>query len=335
MFHKTSLKLAGFFLAIIMVLSGLASIWIYQSGMQELRVGLGALADIPQGKVGAARASVADQKRVIQSKETEGSQRLLIRLVWFNAMVLLVAGPGSYFLARRVLRPIDTAMQAQNRFTADASHELRTPLTALKAQNELALLENTYNQVTIHPLLKSNVEEIDRLSDLTEGLLLLARTSETVDAGHKPQRFDQAVVATWKRMQPLARRQHVTLAQQVVSPCLVVVELTRLERMVTILLDNAIKYSPPKTTVHIELVAQGKNAILTVRDQGVGISAANLPYIFERFYRADAARTSQKTAGHGLGLAIAQKIVQDAGGHIDVESAQGSGSTFTVRLPLS
>jgi signal transduction histidine kinase len=108
-----------------------------------------------------------------------------------------------------------------------------------------------------------------------------------------------------------------------------------LAQVITILLDNAIKYSPHNTTIYLSATKKARYAYLQVRDEGIGINASDLPHIFRRFYRADKSRTSQQTNGYGLGLAIAQKIIHQYHGTISAESTPGAGTTFTVRLPLA
>jgi signal transduction histidine kinase len=220
------------------------------------------------------------------------------------------------------------------RFTADASHELRTPLAAIRTEAEVALGKPL--TVEQHQeLLGSILEECERLARLTDQLLALARE----DAGGtrpEPAPVDLAalVAGVVETMRPLAEARGVALRHDPDGPLRVRGEETRLRQVFFNLLDNAIKYTPEGGAVAVGLGQVGGEAVVTVRDTGVGIPAEHLPRVFERFYRVDKAR-SRAEGGAGLGLSIAQKIVTDHGGRIELASSPGRGTTCTVALQMS
>lgn len=329
MFRLACLKLTSFYLLFIMSASLIVTPWIYQLSTQELKQGLFSSQKAMAITSNAAVLPNNSSKQFIQNQIAEGRQRVLWELVYFNAVLLLIGGVGSYLLARRTLRPIDQAMQAQDRFTSDASHELRTPLAAMKAQLEVALLQGSYTEASTKALLHSNLEEVDRLTSLSEGLLLLTNNRP---APHYQLRLDETTREACSRLEPLAQTKHIGLEIDI-SPCTIQGNKVDLERLVAILIDNAIKYSPrrSKITIKTEMI-DSRQAQLRVVDHGMGIAARDLPHIFERFYRADVSRTKQYVAGHGLGLAIAYKIVTAHGGTIQAISTEGHGATFTVRF---
>jgi two-component system, OmpR family, sensor kinase len=219
-------------------------------------------------------------------------------------------------------------------FSADASHELQTPLTILKGEIEVALKAprppDEYRRI-----LKSALEEVDRLARLVEGLLLLARA----DAGvlrmdHKPVDLARLVEEVFEPCRVLAEARGVHLSLGPVERLSIEGDGERLGRVLLNLLDNAIKYTPAGGRVALSVGREGGWASLRVEDTGIGLSPEEQQKIFERFYRSAEARSSGE-GGAGLGLCIARSIVEAHGGRITVQSAPGSGSTFTVVLPLS
>jgi heavy metal sensor kinase len=234
----------------------------------------------------------------------------------------------------RMLDGLDRAFRRQRQFTADASHELRTPLTMLTSQIDVAL-ERRRSPEEYEQLLRSLREDAARLSQLLGELLTLARA----DAGQQlltrePLDLGELVRSVVPAMQPLADQRGVRLTEQIRAQAPVLGDQTRLSQLVINLVDNGLRYTPAGGSVEVEVGQEGAWATLRVRDTGVGIAAEHLPRVFERFYRADPAR-SRADGGAGLGLAICRWIVEAHGGTIAVDSQLQHGSTFSVRLPLS
>jgi two-component system sensor histidine kinase CiaH len=335
MFHNIYVRLALWYTAIIMAISLVFSIWVYREAMNEVRAGVVGAAGAIAVPLQDTTLHVVQEERLqaaIERQYAESQGRLLMNLVFLNAAVLVAGGLASYALARRTLQPVEDALEAQNRFTADASHELRTPLAAMKAEIEVALRDPQLTGPGIKELLQSNLEEIDRMSSLTQGLLSLARSDE--QATLAAVRADKVVRSVCKRLQPLADAKKIIIKKDITS-FQVVADDKSLETIVRILLDNAIKYSPEKSVITVTLRQQDAQAVIAVTDQGPGIPPADLPHIFERFYRADSSRTTQHVAGHGLGLSIAQKIADAMHATIHAKSTLGKGSVFSVQMPIA
>ncbi len=255
-----------------------------------------------------------------------------------------------------MLASLDSATQAQRRFVADASHELRAPLTTI--QGNLAFLQRHLNELPPGErgtMLADAHGETLRLAELVEELLLLARADASLDTllgaqavetaaeestrSAPPVELDRAVLQLVRQLRRRLGIEGSKLRLEVghIEPVRVRGDEESLRRVTLILLDNAVKYTPIRdeegaSRVIVSLERARGQAVLRVRDTGIGIEPADLPHIFERFYRADRARSRQ---GTGLGLSIAQTLVERLGGHIIAESIPGKGSTFSVWLPLA
>jgi two-component system, OmpR family, sensor histidine kinase MprB len=219
-----------------------------------------------------------------------------------------------------MLTALDESQQAQQQLIADASHELRTPLTAHRANIELLARPDLPGERR-QRVLGAAVRSIEELSALVGDLIQAARDGRSVDA-REPLALDELVTASVERAQ---HRTPELRFESLLEPCRFVGARSRLERAVDNVLDNAIKWSPPGGTVDIRLV----DGTLTVRDHGPGIAEADLPHVFDRFYRAAAARAMP---GSGLGLAIVKQTVDDHGGSVTVANAEGGGVLVTLRF---
>ena len=234
-----------------------------------------------------------------------------------------------------LLTRLETAFKEQQRFIADASHELRTPLAVLRGETEVAL-EKLRPAAEYEQSLALIKDEAERLSRIVEDLFILARQPLDTSAVlmKEPLSLNEVVRDCARAAQVLASRKGVRLTTETVVPSIVISgDDELLKRMILNLLDNAVKYTPEAGEVAIVLARQNGNARIIVRDTGVGITQADQPYVFDRFYRVDRAR-SRALGGAGLGLSIVAWIVEAHGGKVHLQSAPGQGSSFTVELPL-
>lgn len=230
-----------------------------------------------------------------------------------------------------MLASLHEAYQAQQRFVADASHELRAPLTAIQANLELVRLHPEMPASERDEAIAEASREAERLARLVADLLALARA----DAGAPLHRWrvelDRVLLEAFAEARRLTRGQRLEIGH--LEPAMITGDPDRLKQLVLILLDNAIKYTPDGGQVTLELQHNGTIAEILVRDTGIGIAPEDLPHVFERFYRADPAR-SRDPGGTGLGLPIARWIVEQHGGQITLTSRPGEGTTARVCLPL-
>jgi two-component system OmpR family sensor kinase len=235
----------------------------------------------------------------------------------------------------QMLERLERSFETQRRFTADASHELRSPLSRLRAELEVAL-RRPRNAAEYEDVLRSSLEEVERLARLTEALLTLVR----LDAGEGREPASEPLVLApfvdeeLKRFAPGAERRRVRMLREPAPPVAVNVGRDALRLVVANLLDNAVKFCVPDGQVTVTIRQEERDALLTVADTGPGIPAEEHPRLFERFYRGSAAG-SPDTPGVGLGLAICHSIIEAHGGRITVDSAPGRGARFTVSLPIA
>lgn len=234
----------------------------------------------------------------------------------------------------QMLGRIESAFLRVTRFTADASHELRTPISLIRTEAEITL-RKTRTTEEYREALRHILREAERTSSLVEELLALARADsgrESLDLASLDLRSVIAGTAdTWRQ---LVESRNLRFTKEIVDCELpVLADCRAVQRLLAVLLDNAVKYTPPPGTIALRLEAHNGNAIISVLDTGIGIAQEDHARIFERFFRVDKARI-REMGGAGIGLAIADWIVQQHRGSIAVHSTLGQGSTFVVKLPL-
>ena len=240
---------------------------------------------------------------------------------------IVIAALGGWFLAGKSLAPVAAAFERQQAFVADASHELRTPLAVIRANAEYLQQVQPQSEEAAEIL-----AETDRLAALVDALLALARGQGGVPAD-RPVDLGELVAASAQSMQPLALDRKVALDVETAPGLEVRGDPDQLRQLVLILVDNALRYTPEGGRVTVGAHRNDGAAVLAVSDTGIGIDPKALKHVFERFYRADDART-RADGGAGLGLSIAEQLATDHGGRISAESEPGRGSTFRVSLPL-
>lgn len=329
-------RLAASYLLVVMVMSLSFSVVSYNTSSRELGRQIPPSSLFSTGRRGSANDLTAPRiNDFLQDRIDEGRHTLLARFILVNLLVLASGAVLSYYLARRTLQPIEDSMEAQAQFISDASHELRTPLTAIQTTNEVALRDKKMSLNGAKTVIRQNVEEVAKLKALTDGLLTLARhEADGEELPYEPVSVQDIASDAMNRVMPAALEKHIAIDDQ--TPQLMVFgDRQALAQALVILLDNAIKYSPERTTVYVTGNKRSKQVVLSVRDEGPGIRPYDMRKIFDRFYRADQSRSAQHVTGHGIGLALAKKIVEQHGGEISVASSIGKGSTFSLKLPVA
>lgn len=260
--------------------------------------------------------------RAYDAQADQVESKVWFSLAMININVFIVAIASSYVFARWTLKPIEKAMDDESQFVSDASHELRTPLATMRMENEITLRDDEATKADYKRQIKSNLEEIDKLRQLTDTLL---RLSSSAQVKASTAMTGDIVASAIDRIGRAAEAKNIAIDDKVKDDK-IQTNADALSEIVYIYLDNAIKYSPKDST--IEISGDGKS--ISVRDYGDGIADKDLPNIFNRFYRADKSRNSD---GFGLGLSLAQRLAEQLGAKVSAKNnSDGKGATFTVTL---
>jgi len=349
MFKSARLKLTGWYLLIIMLVSVFFSTVIYLGTVRELEGGFrraelrlrAEQLDIPLPERFPERPEDLPLRlreappRFFSAEDLQTTKkRLGLNLLLINGAILGISAVVGYFLAGKTLKPIEESLEEQKRFVADASHELRSPLTALKTSMEVALRDKKMSLAEAKKVIKSNLEDIDSLQFLSNNLLSLANfQSNSHNLVFREIDIAEVVKNAYRKILPLAKEKNIEIRIEVRKQILPANQES-LEEMMVIFLDNAVKYTPSGGKVSINTKTNKKHLLIEIKDTGIGIDPKDLPHIFDRFYRADASRTKEKVAGFGLGLSLAKRIIEIHKGSVEVASILGKGSNFIIRLPL-
>lgn len=332
-FKKAILKLTALYVGIIVVLSAGFSLGLYNLALHEIKDNTYRQQLIIERGTRIMRLSAIEKQAYLDENAIAfdlARKRLLSQLILINLVIIGSGAIASYFVAKKTFQPVEAAYESQVRFAADASHELRTPITAMQAGIEATLMDPKLNSTKAKAQLESNLDELQAMQRLTEDLLRLARHEQSP----KPPELittDELAQAAIDRILPKAEKQNILIVDKTQSLPVKVIERAIVDVLV-ILLDNAIKYSPKNSQVTIASSLKNSMVSITVTDSGSGIPAKDLAHIFERFYRADSARSKQAGAGFGLGLAIAKQLIESQNGHLRARNVKG-GAQFCILLP--
>jgi two-component system, OmpR family, sensor histidine kinase CiaH len=342
MFRSARLQLTLFYMVILLIFSLLMTISIRVLAEREYNRSASAqLGEVKHMFIGFpwsdkdTEITINRPERALRTIQTEEAvmvrQHLNRDFTIISLFGLVVAGTLSYWFAGRTLKPIEEAHRSQARFASDASHELRTPLATMRVENEVFLRQKSFTQDEAREQVNSNLEEIQRLENLSSNLLALTHygTITLAMAPISPQKLiDEAV----ERAQRVADARQVTFTKELGAGA-VNGNYDSLVQLLGILIDNALKYGPQHGKVTIKGFKQSGEYVIQVLDTGPGIEQADLPHIFERLYRGDKARNT-KAGGYGLGLALAAEIVKANHGSIQAANLKQGGACMTVRLQL-
>ncbi|MCG3136488.1 MAG: Adaptive-response sensory-kinase SasA [Phycisphaerae bacterium] len=290
---------------------------------------VGAVLSIIGGRILARRILAPVQAMTLAAQQI-GAQRLSERLPR--------SGNGDELdqlseTLNQLMERIEKHVQQMQQFTADASHELRTPLAALRGNAEVALTRNRSAE-ELRKVLEDSIEHYDRLTKIADDLLLLARA----DAGclplnRQPMRLEQAVADVVDLYKPLASEHGIELTSTTPVETWVNADGSLIRQLICNLVDNGIKYAGSGKKIQVFTSSENGTAKLTVTDDGPGVSPEHLAHIFDRFYRADRARTGRSQGGAGLGLSICRTIAEAHDGNLMITSESGCGTTVVLMLP--
>jgi signal transduction histidine kinase len=267
--------------------------------------------------------SVKDQDRLLTT--------LTFGLLALGTVGLVALGGGSWWMAGRSLEPMERAWERQESFVANASHELRTPLTLIRSSAEVAR-RHLKAGTEAAALMDDVLRECDHMSRLIEDQLLLSRLdANRIDLTLQPIAVHRMLSDVARQIRHLPAAAGIEIREQS-DEIWIQGDTTRLRQVLLILMDNALRYTPAGGTISLRARREGPIAEITVSDSGSGIPAEEVDRVMERFYRVDKAR-SRAEGGSGLGLSIAQALIEAHRGTIDLESSYGEGTTVRLRLP--
>ena len=286
----------------------------------------------PPSLVGFIRATQS-------SEEIEAAEEELFTILIVGEMFTLVLiGLGGFWLTQKAIEPIEASFLQLKQFTADASHELRSPLTAIKASVDIM---RTHPE-RVHPKDVKKLEAISgatmQMSQTLEDLLFLARADADSDLPVKarklaPVSLNQILQNCFVLLEPLANEKKIVFQSKFRDEVKILGDVAQLSRLFSNLLENALQYTPDEGRVSLDLYRQNRFAVVSVRDTGIGIARDQISKVFDRFWRANKARSRRK-GGTGLGLAISQAIAKRHRGKISVTSELNIGTCFLVRIPI-
>lgn len=336
MFKQARLKLTAWYLLIIMLVSLSFSVFIYEMLSREVerfaRVQHVRIARRLQPNMAIIDLPLLSLPQEEQDLISDSRQRIVFMLGTINVVIFIFSGGLGYLLAGKTLHPIKDMVDEQNRFITDASHELRTPLTSLKSAMEVALRDKNMSLSEAKNLIIDSIQETNKLQQLTEDLLQISQHTQLSEYRFEEIALKDLASTAIHQIQPLAKSKFIALENKIEEDK-VYVNRKGIVDVLVILLDNAIKYSPEKSLITLSSRKAEKHILLSIADQGLGIEEKDMPHIFDRFYRSDTARMKGASKGFGLGLSIAQRIINLHKGKISVKSSVGKGSIFTVSIP--
>ena len=328
MFHKARIRLTVLYSLIFLIL-----FWALSAGVYEWMNGhFGDKQRKDFDNYTRQEQSTFENSPSKESPSDVVMDELRDTLIILDFLLLILVPTITWSLTGRTLAPVQKAHEREKQFFTDASHDLRTPLTILKGEIDLALQKDQPVKEYKNTL-QSGKEEVARLIDLVENMLFFAREDKSNQMVQKEllDLTDITAERVSKFQNTAKQKQQNLLFTPPKESTMIQGNKQLLQRLLTSLLDNAVKYTPTKGKISITFCHQKQYAVITISDTGIGISEAQQEKIFNRFYRADAAR-SQK--GYGLGLSIAKQIVENHKGEIHLTSQVGKGTTITVSFPL-
>lgn len=337
-FANAKLKLTIWYVAIIMTITLSFSALVYTSISRETQRVIDAQRirlerrlmdyDIPaQGPRG--QMLFIDENALVEIRH-----RTLMTILLINGFILITSGVLAYLLAGITLKPIEEMLKKQKRFVSDAAHEIKTPLTAMKTDLEVTLRDKNLDLQTAKKVIAGTIEEINKLHSFTNNLLKQSKYQNASGEEVKEVINIKTVLENIiQKLTPIAKQNGQTIDRDLTSISLYTVP-SAIEELFTNIIENAIKYNKKNGSVIVTSDIEDGNAVVKVKDTGIGIDSKDLPFVFEPFYRTDKSRTKNDHDGFGLGLAIAKEIVDKHKGKINITSDK-EGTEVLVLLPLN
>lgn len=324
-FKKATIKLTAYYMAGVFIVLTIFNLMVYILFTNSISIG-----DNENKEYTSLERS---NHELGESGIKEMQDHLINILLTSDAMILFLTLVVAYASSKRTLYPLEVAYKKQARFVADAAHELRTPLSVMKAGFEVILRSDRKGSEYIK-FIKESLEEVERLTTLSNDLLFLAHNDNKKNHLLSPISLGELYKRQVSIMQAYANTKNVSIEDKIEDDSTILGNQDDLTRLFINLLKNAIDYNKEGGKVTISLKKKDDNIILSIEDNGIGIEKKDLDQIFERFYKADNSRT-QNSSSTGLGLSIVKEIVDEHEGTIEVDSIPSKGTTFTIILPCA
>lgn len=339
MFKSAKIKLTSWYLLVIMLITISFSALVYTNFIRvttralrehSLRVEL-KINEFPKPQ----RPLGAFQEPLTIETIHEVKVKVITTLILINAFILVVAGFLGYWLAGKTLKPIEQMTEKQKKFIADAAHEFKTPLTAMKTYLEVNLRNKNLTLEKAKGIMEESINDMDALTLLSNSLLdQIKNQKENTTLKFELLNLKDIVQKSISKLEQNAINKNIEIKLEG-KDINIKADSQSLMQLITILLDNAIKFNKNNGHINVGIKTTKKHAIIKIEDTGIGISPKDLPKIFDRFYKADDSRTKINHNGFGLGLAIAKEIITNHRGDITVKSTLNKGTIFTIKLPLN
>jgi two-component system sensor histidine kinase CiaH len=332
---KATIRLTALYTLVLLLISSFFSASLYRVSQQEINSSFKRQANVIK-QTPQLRYLANDDKfiRAWDEAYDTANKKLLLSIFTMNAFVLVMGGLLSYLFARRTLDPIEKSHNSQKSFTADASHELRTPISVMKSEIEVALRDKKLTLSEAKEVLNSNLEEVNRLTTMIEALLNLSRLEAEDVISINKLSIKNSVESSVKNFSKLAKDKKIIINTDLKDLNAKSNE-DYIVQVFSILIDNAIKYSPENSTINVSSALENNKLVIRFIDEGKGISDKEKDKIFNRFYRGDSSRSKSNVDGLGLGLSLAKQILSKMNSEISVNNNKPKGSIFIVKLPKS
>lgn len=323
MFEKARLTLTMWYLLISMMIAGAFSFVIYRSINLELSRVANRQVFRMEREFGYPAPPLFEEEIVEESRK-----RVIRVLGVINLVILGLAGAGGYYLAGKTLAPIQEMLEKQQQFITNASHDLKTPITAMRSSLEVALRDPQLTDSQGRKHLSENLQEVLNLQRLTENLLELTHSYQTVKLVKTS--LEAVVESAIAEVRPLSSAKNIKIVKARGAAGNISADPLTFQRAIVAVLDNAIKYSGSGAQITVKQGRVGKKARVLIQDHGPGIAASEIAKVKERFYRSDSARSG---GGYGLGLTIAEEIMKAHHGELVIESRVGHGTKVSLTVP--
>ncbi len=332
---KATIRLTALYTLVLLLISSFFSASLYRVSQQEINSSFKRQADVIK-QTPQLRYLANDEKfiRAWDEAYNTANKKLLLSIFTMNAFVLVMGGLLSYLFAKRTLDPIEKSHNSQKSFTADASHELRTPISVMKSEIEVALRDKNLNLIESKEVLNSNLEEVNRLTAMIEALLNLSRLEAEEVIRIKNISIKNSIDLSVKSFSKISKDKKIIIKTDLQALNAKSNE-DYLTQVFSILIDNAIKYSPNNSNINIVSNFENNKIVIKFMDEGKGIPDKEKEKIFNRFYRGDSSRSKSNVDGLGLGLSLAKQILSKMNSEISVTKNNPKGSIFIIKLPKS